>query len=189
MGVPDGRGLPLGGHHTPALVAHDRRHDSQAETGQHVQRWLGLGRIDAVQGDETGGLAFRRHPQPDGDRLAQVVTNLVGNALHHGVPGQPVHLTVDGTQAHTVKITVDNQGTIPPALLPQIFAPFSGREREPGRHQGLGLGLFIVSQIVRVHGGRIDVTSAQGTTSFRVELPRESKAPVQTASVARKSAV
>ena len=117
----------------------------------------------------------------DGDRLAQVVTNLVGNALHHGVPGQPVHLTVDGTQAHTVKITVDNQGTIPPALLPQIFAPFSGREREPGRHQGLGLGLFIVSQIVRVHGGRIDVTSAQGTTSFRVELPRESKAPVQTA--------
>ena len=125
----------------------------------------------------------------DGDRLAQVVTNLVGNALHHGVPGQPVHLTVDGTQAHTVKITVDNQGTIPPALLPQIFAPFSGREREPGRHQGLGLGLFIVSQIVRVHGGRIDVTSAQGTTSFRVELPRESKAPVQTASVARKSAV
>ena len=123
----------------------------------------------------------------DGERLCQVVTNLVGNALHHGAPDQPVQVTVDGSQAHTVAITVSNEGMIPQALLPQIFDPFRGRDREPGRHQGLGLGLFIVHQIVRAHQGHIDVTSHSGTTCFRVELPRHARAPAPAAATARKS--
>ena len=123
----------------------------------------------------------------DGDRLAQVVTNLVGNAIHHGTPGQPVQVRVDGSQAHTVTITVSNHGTIAPALLPELFDPFRGHAREPGRHQGLGLGLFIVQQIVRAHQGHIGVSSQQETTQFLVEVPRHSTAPTPSANAAHKS--
>jgi len=110
----------------------------------------------------------------DGERLSQVVSNLVGNAVHHGTPDQPVCIGVDGTQADTVTVAVSNGGTIAPELIPHLFDPFHGREREPGRHQGLGLGLFIAHQIVRAHSGRIHVQSQEGTTRFSVELPRVS---------------
>ena len=110
----------------------------------------------------------------DGERLCQVVTNLVGNAVHHGSPDQPVRIRVDGTQPDTVTVAVSNGGTIAPELIPHLFNPFHGREREPGRHQGLGLGLFIAHQIVRAHRGRIEVQSQDGTTQFSVALPRVS---------------
>ena len=112
----------------------------------------------------------------DGERLCQVITNLVGNALHHGCPERAVQVDVDGTRAEVVTITVSNGGTIAPELVPHLFDPFRGRQREPGRNQGLGLGLFIVNQIVRAHRGRIDVQSQDNTTRFRVELPRQSPA-------------
>ncbi|MFN3438885.1 MAG: response regulator [Acidovorax sp.] len=112
----------------------------------------------------------------DAERLCQVVTNLVGNAIHHGSPDQPVHIEVDGTQADTVTVTVSNGGTIAPELIAHLFDPFHGREREPGRHQGLGLGLFIAHQIVHGHRGRIEVFSRDGTTQFSVKLPRVSPA-------------
>jgi signal transduction histidine kinase len=111
----------------------------------------------------------------DSERLCQVLTNLVGNAVHHGAADQPVNILADGTQSKTVAVTVRNRGAIPPELLPHLFNPFRGRERPPGRHQGLGLGLFIADQIVRTHGGRIEVQSAHDVTQFRVELPRVSR--------------
>lgn len=112
----------------------------------------------------------------DSERLCQVATNIVGNAIHHGTPDQPVRVAVDGTQASVVTVAVSNGGTIAPELLPHLFDPFRGRDRAPGRHQGLGLGLFIAHQVVRAHGGRIDVHSKDGTTRFVVELPRVSPA-------------
>lgn len=112
----------------------------------------------------------------DSERLCQVATNIVGNAIHHGAPDQPVRVAVDGTQASVVTVAVSNGGTIAPELLPHLFDPFRGRDRAPGRHQGLGLGLFIAHQVVRAHGGCIDVHSQDGTTRFVVELPRVSPA-------------
>ena len=112
----------------------------------------------------------------DSERLCQVATNIVGNAIHHGAPDQPVRVAVDGTQASVVTVAVSNGGTIAPELLPHLFDPFRGRDRAPGRHQGLGLGLFIAHQVVRAHGGRIAVHSQDGTTRFVVELPRVSPA-------------
>ena len=50
-------------------------------------------------------------------------------------------------------IKVENTGTIPPELLPQLFDPFRGAQRQTGRTEGLGLGLYIVQQIVVAHGG------------------------------------
>lgn len=111
--------------------------------------------------------------QWDAERLCQVAANLLGNAIHHGDAAEPVQVTLDGTAADRVELTVRNAGTIPPALVPHLFDPFRGREREPGQHQGLGLGLYIVHQIVQRHGGRIDVCSREGHTAFHVQLPRQ----------------
>lgn len=108
----------------------------------------------------------------DGERLCQVLSNLLGNAMHHGAADQPVQLHLDGSAADTVAFSVTNGGTIPPQLIPHLFDPFRGRAPAAGQHQGLGLGLYIVQQLVMAHDGRIEVGSAQGRTSFRVELPR-----------------
>ena len=108
----------------------------------------------------------------DGERLCQVMTNLLGNAAHHGAADEPVRVLLDGRRAEALVIEVANGGTIAPELLPHLFDPFRGREPSAGRQQGLGLGLFIAHQIVLAHGGRIEVHSQEGVTRFRVELPR-----------------
>lgn len=108
----------------------------------------------------------------DGERLCQVMTNLLGNAVHHGAPDEPVRVLVDGRRAEALVLEVANGGTIAPELLPHLFDPFRGREPSAGRQQGLGLGLFIAHQIVLAHGGSIEVHSQEGTTRFRVALPR-----------------
>ena len=109
----------------------------------------------------------------DGERLAQVASNLLGNALQHGDASGVVKVNADGTRAEAVLITVENSGTIPPDLLPQLFDPFRGAQRQTGRTEGLGLGLYIVQQIVVAHGGTVDVQSGEGDqTIFAVRIPR-----------------
>jgi signal transduction histidine kinase len=110
----------------------------------------------------------------DGERLAQVVSNLVGNALQHGAPAQ-VRVEVAG-EAREVRLSVQNGGPpIPPALLPHVFEPFrhGAEPRSSERVARTGLGLFIVREIVTAHGGTVEVASdaASGTT-FTVRLPR-----------------
>jgi two-component system sensor histidine kinase/response regulator len=109
----------------------------------------------------------------DGERLAQVASNLLGNALQHGDASGAVRVTVDGTRADAVVIKVENSGTIPPDLLPQLFDPFRRAQRQTGRTEGLGLGLYIVQQIVLAHGGSVDVQSGDDNrTTFVVRIPR-----------------
>jgi signal transduction histidine kinase len=110
----------------------------------------------------------------DPDRMAQVVSNIVGNAIQHGA-GADVEVRVRSANASAI-LEVHNSGPpIPPDLLPRIFEPFR-RGAKTGARQahGLGLGLFIAQQIVLGHGGKIDVrsTEAEGTT-FTVALPSE----------------
>lgn len=107
----------------------------------------------------------------DADRIAQVASNLIGNAARHGTAGSDITIDARGSDSGVV-LTVANQGTIEPDLLPCIFDPFRGtRDRHRGRYGGLGLGLYIVQQVVLAHGGRIDVRSDDDTTTFMVELP------------------
>jgi signal transduction histidine kinase len=116
----------------------------------------------------------------DSDRLAQVASNLIGNALQHGKHDQPIEIHLDGTQARAVIFAVSNAGSIPEATLPHIFDPFRGGIERPLRSEGLGLGLFIVQQIVRAHGGRIDVQSEPGAyTRFQIALPRNISETIQ----------
>jgi signal transduction histidine kinase len=110
----------------------------------------------------------------DTDRLSQVFSNLVGNAVRHGVPEQGCTVRVDGTASELLRVTVHNHGTIREELLPHIFEPMTGSERSRERSQGLGLGLFISHQIVKAHGGRLEVRSdAETGTTFTLSLPRQ----------------
>lgn len=111
----------------------------------------------------------------DADRLAQVVQNLVGNALSHGDPAAPVTVTIDGSDAE-VRLTVRNEGApIPPETLVRLFDPFRrGADARRGRYEGLGLGLFIVRSLVEAHGGHVQARSnAPSGTTLTVLLPRK----------------
>ncbi len=107
----------------------------------------------------------------DEARLAQVVSNLVSNALEHGDPQAPVVVEVTGNE-RSVALAVRNAGPpIPAEALPHVFDPFR-RGREGDATTGLGLGLYIASEVARGHGGSIDVASGPGETTFTLRLPR-----------------
>ncbi len=111
----------------------------------------------------------------DPARMAQVLSNLVGNALVHGARDEPVRVSVAGEEDE-LSLAVSNDGTpIPAELLPVLFEPFrqGPGSRDASRARGLGLGLYIAKQIVTAHGGEIDVrSSADGGTTFTVRVPR-----------------
>ncbi|WP_182342298.1 hybrid sensor histidine kinase/response regulator [Comamonas koreensis] len=113
----------------------------------------------------------------DSERLAQVVSNILGNALKHGAADAPIRVRLDGSQPAEVLLVIENGGSIPAALLPDLFKPFRGGERQPGQSEGLGLGLYIAQQIAQAHGGAIHVQSAEGQTRFEIRLPRQPLAP------------
>lgn len=114
----------------------------------------------------------------DSDRLRQAISNLIGNALQHGEGDLPVTLSLRGTAAD-VFIHVHNGGVpIPPNELSKIFDPLI-RGSSAGHPNGnliasVGMGLYIAREVVKSHGGRIDVIStvAHGT-SFTIRLPRQ----------------
>ena len=107
----------------------------------------------------------------DADRLAQVVSNLVGNAIQHG-GGTPVTLT-GHEDGESVTLAVHNGGPpIPNDMLPFIFEPLARGHGKRARGS-IGLGLFIARAIVSAHGGDIQVRSASDAgTTFTVKLPK-----------------
>jgi signal transduction histidine kinase len=129
------------------------------------QRLVNRGR--RIDFERTGDLAGTW----DADRLAQVVGNLVSNAVTHGRPEDPITLRLDGNKPDVVLLSVENGGEIPASVATRLFEPFATatRHSEP---RGLGLGLFIVRQIVRAHGGDASAKSGGGRTIIAVRLPR-----------------
>jgi signal transduction histidine kinase len=110
----------------------------------------------------------------DPDRLSQVVQNLVTNALKYSPADTPVHIETHA-EDRGVTLSVHNEGApIPPERLASIFQPLeraSGEVDTAGR--GIGLGLYIVKQVVDAHGGRVWVKSkAEAGTTFTVWIPR-----------------
>ena len=112
----------------------------------------------------------------DADRLAQVLSNLLGNAVQHG-NGTPITLRAED-QGESVTLAIQNGGPpISPQLLPVLFEPLARGSAEKTSHS-IGLGLFIARAIVSAHRGRIDVrSSAEACTTFSMELPKAAPAP------------
>ncbi len=107
----------------------------------------------------------------DPERMAQVVQNLVSNAIEHGRGGAPVRVRVTGEPGELV-IEVENQGEAPPADL--LFEPFA---RGTHAGAGLGLGLVVVREVARAHGGTAALRSEAGRTVAQVRLPRSAAVP------------
>jgi signal transduction histidine kinase len=104
----------------------------------------------------------------DAGRIAQLFSNLLGNALAHGAKGTPIRVSA-ATPSGQFELSVSNSGpSIPAAVLKDLFQPFF---RGKASHQGLGLGLYIASEIARAHGGRIDATSNESETRFTFRMP------------------
>jgi PAS domain S-box-containing protein len=107
----------------------------------------------------------------DVDRLSQLASNLIGNAIQHAEGGPAASVLVDGRDPDAVRFVVHNRGVIAPELLRSIFDPF--QRAASAKTAGLGLGLYITEQIALAHGGAVAVESTSaGGTYFRVELPR-----------------
>ena len=109
----------------------------------------------------------------DGLRLQQLLRNLVSNAIKYGKPDAPVRVVLTGEEA-AVRIEVVNRGpTIEGSALDQIFDPLKrGPAQRHDTDDGLGLGLYIVREVARAHGGEVDVRSDKEETVFAVRLPR-----------------
>jgi two-component system sensor histidine kinase ResE len=118
----------------------------------------------------------------DGDRLGQVVQNLVDNALKFTPAGGAIALRLQKEQQkeqekHHLRIVVEDSGCgVPADALQRLFEPFFQVPRQSHVGQGSGLGLAIVKAVIEAHGGSVAVSSVEGRgTTFTVVLPAEVK--------------
>jgi len=107
----------------------------------------------------------------DAERIGQLVSNLVGNAIQHG--HDPIVVEAKDMGA-TVGIEVRSAGELDERVAHRLFEPFVSSRG--GKRRGLGLGLYIVREVAKAHGGSVLVESGRGSTTFRVELPRGHRA-------------
>lgn len=160
-----GAGIPIDPH------AVDLREICQNVVGEamtfHPDRTIDL----SAEGNVVGSW--------DGARMAQAFSNLLSNAIQHGRPGTPVRVTLTGLETEVLYEVHNDADPIPPAKLRTFFDPVKrfairpASERSSSRTQNLGLGLYVVKEIVSAHEGNVAVRSTEhdGVT-FTVRLPR-----------------
>ena len=110
----------------------------------------------------------------DASRLRQVLGNLIANAAKYGDPGTPITVSLLGEQDEVVLSVVNTGPPITAAGMESLFDPLQRGAHGDAETErtSLGLGLFIVRQIVRSHGGTVSLSSRDGKTTFEVKLPR-----------------
>lgn len=132
-----------------------------------------IGEIEQVAGQPVySSVDLPRALVADPQRLGQLLSNLLGNAVTHGAPSQPITVDIAERDGELVA-SVTNQGApIPPDVQASLFQPFSRNESKRKSLQGLGLGLYIASQIALAHGGRLHVSSSEEAgTTFTLRMP------------------
>lgn len=117
-----------------------------------------------VEGDATA--------RADPTRIGQLASNLIGNAVQHGSPDAPIVVAIRG--AECLELAVENAGSaIPERSFDGLFDPFVRGGSLPYDGRSMGLGLYVVREIARAHGGRVAVQSDPLRTRFTVTLPRD----------------
>jgi signal transduction histidine kinase len=105
--------------------------------------------------------------QADSKRIAQLFSNLLGNALSHGSTEQPVSVSITQENQKFILSVANSGEPIPENALKELFHPFARGDKKAGQ-EGLGLGLYISSEIVKAHGGVLSVASNAQSTIFTV---------------------
>jgi signal transduction histidine kinase len=125
-----------------------------------------------AQPDRTihSDIRLLRPVSSDAARMGQLLSNLLANALTHGAAGGPVWVRAH-CEDGAFELSVTNLGDpIPPDTMTRLFRPYArGSDRADG--QGLGLGLYIASEIARAHGGSLEVSSTPADTRFTFRMP------------------
>jgi signal transduction histidine kinase len=149
------------------IILNRREDDSVENTLQQVITELAL-----IWPGKTINTHFELNGSVNCDvkRVSQVLSNLLGNALAHSKKESPVTVNAVATKEEFV-IRVTNQGKpIPDAVREKLFQPFSRGEAELNQ-QGLGLGLYIASEIAHAHNGTLEVESNEQETTFTFKIP------------------
>ncbi|MDB5935901.1 MAG: hypothetical protein JWQ01_3245 [Massilia sp.] len=108
----------------------------------------------------------------DGDRLAQVVSNLLGNARSHGQRGGSVDVFLSVDATHAIFSVSNAAEALDESTVRTLYAPFKAASLENSHNRGgMGLGLFIVERIVAEHGGTIAYAHVEGRVTFTVAIP------------------
>ncbi|WP_428311431.1 GAF domain-containing sensor histidine kinase [Hydrocarboniphaga sp.] len=145
------------------------KHDDQ-QLGQALQQVITeLATVHAQRHIDVQ-IQIDRSVSCDTGRIAQLLSNLLGNALTHGSANGPVTVRA-ATRDGEFTLQVENRGTpIAAEILPQLFQPFTRFSGEK-RSGGLGLGLYIAAQIAQAHNGSLRAESAGGSTRFLFSMP------------------
>lgn len=109
--------------------------------------------------------------QGDGDKLRQIVANLIGNALKHCPIGTPIHIGLRRSGDQSLLEVIDNGPGISVEAQKNLFQPFAGRSRS-----GTGVGLWICRLLAEAHGGRLILQSTKAGCHFTLTLPVTGKA-------------
>jgi signal transduction histidine kinase len=123
---------------------------------------------------------FEVHGDTEGDfdasRVREALGNLVSNAIKHGDPAERVTVRIEGNGS-SIRVSVENRGEIPADDIEMLFEPLRQRDTHSAKSERthLGLGLFIVRQIARAHGGETVGACTAGRVRFTIELPREDR--------------
>lgn len=114
----------------------------------------------------------------DKDRLGQLFGNLLSNAVQHGSQEAPVKVSVLSTEDQFELHVSNNGDKIPEESMANLFVPFY-REPKQSNKSGLGLGLYIASEIAKAHGGNIKVNSTDADTTFSLHIPLKEQKELQ----------
>jgi sigma-B regulation protein RsbU (phosphoserine phosphatase) len=129
---------------------------------------------------EMGVIAPERHIEAairveepvycDRGRIGQLASNLLSNAVTHGATDQPIRFEAFTDDDRFILLVANSGEAIPQEVLPRLFQPFFRGDARPSRN-GLGLGLFIASEIAKAHDGTLEVTSTAQETRFTFAMP------------------
>lgn len=160
-----GDGIPVDPHHVE-LSTICRNVVEEARTF-HPERMIEV----EIEGDTVGAW--------DGARMAQVFSNLISNAIQHGKPGSAIKVTMHGLPDAVIYEVKNQADPIQPSKLRTLFDPVKrfairpASERAQAQTQNLGLGLYVVKEIVAAHEGKVSVTSSENEgVVFSARLPR-----------------
>lgn len=149
------------------LAVSPREQDDLGEQLGHVVAELAATSTCAVTYDAD----LRAPVVCDASRVAQLLSNLLANALKYGDPQQGVRVVARSDAAGFELSVANGGGAIPPEVRDRLFEPYF-RGATPRNQEGLGLGLYIVTEIARAHGGTVDVKSDAVETKFTFRLPQ-----------------